>query len=118
LASRITLEKDKNRLVFDITMVDMTIITMTNTTITETIAAPDVFLSDMKVGSVGRIVGLCAGEKVYRQRLLSMGLIPGTEFIVSRIAPLGDPIEITVRGFSLSLRKGEARILKIVGVPK
>jgi ferrous iron transport protein A len=45
-----------------------------------------------------------------------MGLIPGTTFVVSRIAPLGDPIEITVRGFALSLRKGEAVILKIQGV--
>ena len=42
-----------------------------------------------------------------------MGLLPGTEFIVSHIAPLGDPVEITVRGFSLSLRKGEASILTV-----
>lgn len=70
-------------------------------------------LSDLKVGFHGRIMGLKPGEKVYRQRLISMGLIPGTEFTITRIAPLGDPIEITLRGFSLSLRKHEASILQI-----
>lgn len=74
-------------------------------------------LSEMKIGSKGRIIKVNQGEKVYRQRLLAMGLLPGTEFIVSRIAPLGDPIEITVRGFALSLRKNEANILQIEGVP-
>lgn len=73
-------------------------------------------LRDMKVGQKGRILGLAAADKVYRHRLISMGLLPGTEFIVSRIAPLGDPIEITVRGFALSLRKHEASILQIEGV--
>jgi ferrous iron transport protein A len=73
-------------------------------------------LRDMKIGSKGRIVRVNSGEKVYRQRLIAMGLIPGTTFIVSRIAPLGDPVEITVRGFALSLRKGEAAILDIEGV--
>ena len=67
----------------------------------------------MKVGEKGRITRIQAGEKVYRHRLLSMGLLPGTEFVVSRIAPLGDPVEITVRGFALSLRKNEAVILEI-----
>jgi len=70
-------------------------------------------LKDLKVGLNARITGIAAGEKVYRQRLISMGLLPGTEFKVSRIAPLGDPVEITVRGFALSLRKGEASILQI-----
>ncbi len=70
-------------------------------------------LSQMKVGDKGRIVRIQPGEKVYRHRLISMGLIPGTVFTVSRIAPLGDPVEILVRGFALSLRKGEASILEI-----
>lgn len=73
-------------------------------------------LKEMKVGGRGRILGIHQGEKVYRQRLLSMGLIPGTEFTVSRIAPLGDPVEIMVRGFALSLRKGEANIIDIQGL--
>lgn len=70
-------------------------------------------LSDLKTGAKGRIVRLQAGEAFYRQRLIAMGLLPGTEFTLSRIAPLGDPIEILVRGFSLSLRKHEASILQI-----
>jgi len=70
-------------------------------------------LSEMKMGSKGRIINIQSGESLYRHRLISMGLLPGTEFIISRIAPLGDPIEITVRGFALSLRKNEANILKI-----
>lgn len=73
-------------------------------------------LSEMKIGSKGLIIKVNSGEAVYRQRLVAMGLIPGTEFVVSRIAPLGDPIEIQVRGFALSLRKHEASILQIAGV--
>jgi len=70
-------------------------------------------ISDLKLGHKVRIISLNGGEKVYRQRLIAMGLVPGTEFSVSRIAPLGDPIEILVRGFALSLRKAEASILQI-----
>ena len=73
-------------------------------------------LKDMKAGSKGMITGIKKSEPVYRERLISLGLLPGTEFVVSRIAPLGDPVEIIVRGFALSLRKGEAGILQIEGV--
>ena len=72
---------------------------------------------NIKMGSKGRITGVQAGEPLYRGRLISMGLLPGTEFTVTRIAPLGDPIEITVRGFALSLRKSEASILQVEWVP-
>ena len=70
-------------------------------------------VSELKVGHKARVISLSAGDKVYRARLIAMGLIPGTEFTVSRMAPLGDPIEILVRGFALSLRKEEASILQI-----
>jgi len=70
-------------------------------------------LSQLKVGHKAIIKGLRAGDKAYRQRLLAMGLLPGTEFTLSRMAPLGDPVEITVRGYALSLRKHEAGILII-----
>ncbi len=73
-------------------------------------------LSDMKIGDKAMIVKVLSGEKVYRHRLISMGLVPGTEFTVLRIAPLGDPVEIMVRGFALSLRKNEANILQIAEV--
>jgi Fe2+ transport system protein FeoA len=68
---------------------------------------------ELKIGQKARVISLSGGDKVYRQRLIAMGLIPGTEFRVSRMAPLGDPIEILVRGFALSLRKNEANILQI-----
>jgi ferrous iron transport protein A len=74
-------------------------------------------LGTMKIGSKARILEIKPGDKVYRQRLIAMGLLPGTEFCVSRIAPLGDPIEITVRGFALSLRKHEADILRLEVLP-
>ncbi|OGV36544.1 MAG: iron transporter FeoA [Legionellales bacterium RIFCSPHIGHO2_12_FULL_35_11] len=70
-------------------------------------------LKEMKVGSKGRIRRLLAAEPAYRHRLIAMGLLPGTELTVSRIAPLGDPLEILVRGFALSLRKHEATLLEI-----
>jgi ferrous iron transport protein A len=69
--------------------------------------------SELKVGSKARVVSINAGDKAYRQRLIAMGLIPGITFTVSRMAPFGDPIEIKVRGFALSLRKAEAGILQI-----
>lgn len=70
-------------------------------------------LKDLKIGSKARILRLSSEKSAYRHRLISMGLIPGTELIVSRIAPLGDPFEIQVRGFALSLRKNEADILQL-----
>lgn len=70
-------------------------------------------VSELKVGHTIRITALGKGNIAYRQRLIAMGLIPGTEFTVLRMAPLGDPIEILVRGFALSLRKSEASLLQI-----
>jgi Fe2+ transport system protein FeoA len=68
---------------------------------------------NLKIGAKARITAISAGDPVYRQRLIALGLLPGTEFSVIRVAPLGDPIEILVRGFALSLRRHEASILKI-----
>ncbi|OQW90709.1 MAG: ferrous iron transport protein A [Beggiatoa sp. IS2] len=67
--------------------------------------------SDMAVGETGKIIGFKKGSKAYRQKLLAMGLTPGTEFKITRYAPMGDPVEIKIRGFSLSLRKEEADLL-------
>jgi ferrous iron transport protein A len=52
-------------------------------------------------------------NNAYRNRLLSLGLTPGTEFTVKRVAPLGDPVEIVLRGFRLSLRREEAAGLMV-----
>lgn len=67
----------------------------------------------MKVGDIGRVVKFDKSFMPYRQKLLAQGLTPGTEFTVIRIAPLGDPIEIRVRGTDLSLRKNEVAALNI-----
>jgi ferrous iron transport protein A len=68
-------------------------------------------LRDFAVGTTGRVVGYEKAARVYKGKLLAMGLTPGTEFTVTRHAPLGDPVEIQVRGFKLSLRKDEASVL-------
>jgi len=70
-------------------------------------------LADFVVGEVGMVLGFNKGTTSYRQKLLAMGLIKGTEFQVARVAPLGDPVEIKVRDFSLSLRKDEAQALRV-----
>ncbi len=70
-------------------------------------------LRQLVAGESGRVLGFDKGSRVYRQKLLAMGLTPGTEFTVVRYAPLGDPVEIRVRGFALSLRKDEADALLV-----
>lgn len=70
-------------------------------------------LKCLSVGDSGRIIGFDQTGGVYRKKLLAMGLTPGTPFTITRFAPLGDPVEIKIRGFSLSLRKDEASVLLI-----
>jgi ferrous iron transport protein A len=67
----------------------------------------------MKVGEVGKVSGYVKGARAYREKLLAMGLTRGTEFKVERIAPMGDPVEIQLRGFALTLRKDEASALMV-----
>jgi ferrous iron transport protein A len=73
-------------------------------------------LADLAVGTRGRVIGFGKGSKEYRKKILAMGLIKGTEFTVNRVAPMGDPIEIAVRGYNLSLRKDEATALTVEGI--
>jgi len=71
-------------------------------------------LRDMAVGDSGRVSGfLEGGSSAYRRKLLALGLTKGVAFRVTRVAPLGDPVEIVVRGFSLSLRRAEADIVLV-----
>ncbi|MCK5719032.1 MAG: ferrous iron transport protein A [Thiomargarita sp.] len=70
-------------------------------------------LRDLKLGDKGIVKGFEKGNKIYRKKLLSMGLTPGSEFSITRYAPLGDPVEIQVRGFFLSLRQDEAATLLV-----
>ncbi len=70
-------------------------------------------LKDLNPGSKGRVVSFNPGLPEYRRRLLALGVLPGTQFDVTRIAPLGDPIEIKVRGSYISVRKEEIKILNV-----
>jgi ferrous iron transport protein A len=74
-------------------------------------------LKDLQVGDRARVAGYQedagAGGHSYRRKLLSLGLTPGAEISVTRVAPMGDPVEIRVRGFALSLRREEAATLSV-----
>ena len=69
-------------------------------------------LSDFSVGESGRIVAV-TGEGRVRRRLFDMGVTPGAELTMRKKAPLGDPIEITIRGYELTLRKTEAACVEV-----
>lgn len=67
-------------------------------------------LKHLKPSEKATIIKL-AGQGALRRRLCDMGLTPGTDILLRKMAPLGDPIEITVRGYELSLRKAEADLV-------
>lgn len=67
----------------------------------------------LKAGDRAVVAGFGEGNPAYRKKLLSMGITPGTPFKVVRIAPLGDPVEIMVRGYLVSLRRGEASLISV-----
>lgn len=69
-------------------------------------------LGDVAVGDSSFIVKL-HGTGALRRHLMDMGLIKGTAFKVVKVAPLGDPVQITVRGYELSIRKAEAAIVEV-----
>ncbi len=73
-------------------------------------------LQDAAIGSTLRVVSYEPTARDYKRKLLAMGLTPGTELVVKRHAPLGDPIEVEVRGFRLSLRKDEAAALIVESI--
>ncbi|MCF7849982.1 MAG: ferrous iron transport protein A [Kiritimatiellales bacterium] len=70
-------------------------------------------LKDLEVGASGKVIGYATNDRAYREKLLRMGLVKGAEFTFTRKAPLGDPIEILLRGFKLTLRKDEADALEV-----
>lgn len=70
------------------------------------------FLSDFTVGESGKIKRV-GGEGRIRRRLFDMGVTPGAELTMRKKAPLGDPIEITLRGYELTLRKVEAACVEV-----
>ena len=71
-------------------------------------------LGEFQVGDSGQVSAFREAGSVYKRKLLAMGLTPGTQFTVSRVAPLGDPIQLQVRGFQLSLRRDEAAVIEVI----
>lgn len=69
-------------------------------------------LRDVKVGETVKVVKL-HGEGAVKRRIMDMGLTKGTEVFVRKVAPLGDPVELTVRGYELSLRKTDAEMIEV-----
>ena len=69
-------------------------------------------LKQAKIGETVRVVKL-HGEGATKRRIMDMGLTKGTEVYVRKVAPLGDPVELTVRGYELSLRKADAEMVEV-----
>ena len=69
-------------------------------------------LKDVPVGGTGRVVQL-KGEGAVKRRIMDMGITKGAEIYVRKVAPLGDPVEVTVRGYELSIRKADAAIIYV-----
>lgn len=69
-------------------------------------------LKEFKPNETGIVVKV-GGSGHLRRRIFDMGITPGTEIVMKKVAPLGDPIEVTVRGYQLSLRKSEAELISM-----
>ncbi len=69
-------------------------------------------LKDVKIGDKAKVKKI-SGEGAIKRRIMDMGITKGTEIAVRKVAPLGDPIEITVRGYELSLRKADAEMIEV-----
>lgn len=72
-------------------------------------------LKQAKIGETVKVVKL-HGEGAVKRRIMDMGLTKGTKVYVRKVAPLGDPVEITVRGYELSLRKADAEMVEVTDV--
>ncbi len=69
-------------------------------------------LRDVKIGGTAKVVKV-HGEGAIRRRIMDMGITKGVELYVRKVAPLGDPLEIYVRGYELSLRKADAEMIEV-----
>ena len=69
-------------------------------------------LKDAAVGSKVKVVKI-EGQGVVKRRIMDMGITKGVEMNIRKVAPLGDPIEVTVRGYELSLRKADAQMIQV-----
>jgi ferrous iron transport protein A len=70
-------------------------------------------LSDLKIGQVAKVLALHSDNKALRRRLLDMGITKGVEVTIKKIAPLGDPIDIALRGYELCIRKSDMQNIDI-----
>ncbi len=71
-------------------------------------------LRNAKIGSTVQVVKL-HGEGAVKRRIMDMGITKGVDIYVRKVAPLGDPVEVTVRGYELSLRKADAEMVEVSG---
>ena len=71
-------------------------------------------LGDAKVGSTV-VVTKIEGDGAYKRRIMDMGITKGSELYIRKVAPLGDPVEITVRGYELTVRKDDAKKIEVEG---
>ena len=69
-------------------------------------------LKEVKIGQTVKVVKL-HGEGPVKRRIMDMGLTRGVEVYVRKVAPLGDPVEVTVRGYELSIRKADAEMIEV-----
>ena len=69
-------------------------------------------LGDAAVGSTV-VVTKIEGDSAYKRRIMDMGITKGSELFIRKVAPLGDPVEITVRGYELSVRKNDAQCVQV-----
>ena len=69
-------------------------------------------LRDAKIGETVKVVKL-HGEGAIKRRIMDMGITKGTDVYVRKVAPFGDPVEVTVRGYELSLRKADAEMIEV-----
>ncbi len=69
-------------------------------------------LKEVKVGATVKVVKV-HGEGAVKRRIMDMGITKGTEIFVRKVAPLGDPLELTVRGYELTIRRADAEIIEI-----
>lgn len=69
-------------------------------------------LKDTKVGETVKVAKL-TGEGAVKRRIMDMGITKGVEVHIRKVAPLGDPVEVTVRGYELSLRKADAEMIEV-----
>jgi len=69
-------------------------------------------LREVRVGETARVVKL-HGEGAVKRRIMDMGITKGVEVYVRKVAPLGDPVEVTVRGYELSIRKADAEMIEV-----